>query len=227
MLRVINRTFFLLTIIQSLLLFVYLAPTSSKNTFLMKERMKRLNLLGTFLVLAVLTFSVYSCKDDEGDPPAEDNTPKTKTEMLTTGSWLMKSGTITPSITVDIFGTTVTLNNYWELLAAVNGTTDAEPCLKDNLLIFNTDSTVVLDEGAIKCDPADPQTDDGGEWRFIDNETKVVFSSFPLDPLKEERTMKVLELTNTNLNLEMDYQYVVPLKGDTSDHVILLKFEKQ
>ena len=34
----------------------------------------------------------------------------------------------------------------------------AQPCFKDNTYQFNKDSTVVVDEGPIKCNSSDPQT---------------------------------------------------------------------
>lgn len=36
--------------------------------------------------------------------------------------------------------------------------TVAQPCFKDNTYQFKTDSTVIVDEGATKCDTAAPQT---------------------------------------------------------------------
>ena len=178
------------------------------------------------MFVGVLAFGLQSCKHDE-EVPGDDGSTKTKTEMLTTGKWLMESGTITPSIEVDIFGTKVTISNYWQLLAAINGTTDAEPCVKDNLMIFNTDSTLILDEGATKCDPADPQQEDGGNWMFKENETKITFSAFPYDPLKEERTMKIISLTDSKMVLEMNYDFTDPVTMGTTSHLIELNFKKQ
>jgi hypothetical protein len=177
-------------------------------------------------LIGLLVFGFSSCKDDE-DPPVTDDTPKTKTELLTTGSWLMESGTIAPSIVVDIFGTKVTIATYWELLAALNGSATAEPCLKDNLMVFKLDSTVTLDEGPLKCDPSDPQTEDGGNWLFSENDTKLTFTAFPYDPLKEPRTLDILKLTSTDMDLEMEYEFVDPVTTDTTDHIILLHFKNR
>jgi hypothetical protein len=189
----------------------------------MKANVK--NILGLFLI-GVMVFGFNSCKDDD-ETPTTDDTNKSKTEMLTSGSWLMESGTIAPSIVVDIFGTKVTIATYWELLAALNGSTTAEPCLKDNLMIFKTDSSVTLDEGASKCDPSDPQTEDGGNWLFEDNESKLTFTAFPYDPLKDPRTLEIIKLTSSEMDLKMDYVFVDPVTSDSTDHVIELHFKNR
>lgn len=178
----------------------------------------------TLFLLGLIVFGMNSCKDDEETPTTDDG-PKTKTEMLTTNGWLMTSGTITPSIEVDIFGTTVVISTYWELLAAINGSSTAEPCLKDNLMYFKTDSTLTLDEGPTKCDPADPQTEDGGKWMFNKDESEITFTAFPYDPLKEPRTLEIVTLTRSEMDLRMEYTFNGP--SDTTDHVILLDFENK
>lgn len=177
-----------------------------------------------YLAAFGLLLSTYGCKDDE--PVDESTEPKTETntDILTGGEWLMESGIIAPPVEVDIFGTVVTISSYYELLAAVNGGAVGD-CQKDNLMIFHSDSTLDLDEGVAKCDPADPQVQDGGDWSFVNDETQLAFSSFPYDPLQQERVLDITELTKSDLKLEMDYRFGLPSGGDSTDHVIKLDFK--
>jgi hypothetical protein len=173
-------------------------------------------------VICLLVVLAISCKDEE-DPEPTKETPKTNTDFLVEGNWEMQSGVINPSIEVDIFGTTVTIGNYWELLGALNGGV-AQPCFKDNLMLFFRDSSVTLDEGPSKCDAADPQEQDGGDWMFLNNETSLAFTSFPYDPLMQERVLEIISLNSAEMKLKMDYKFAPP-GGDSTDHVINLEFK--
>lgn len=51
-----------------------------------------------------------------------------------------------------------------------------EACRRDNLLKFAADGTYKEDEGASKCDPADPQTFDSGTWTISADETKMTLT---------------------------------------------------
>ena len=110
--------------------------------------MKKLSF--TLAALVALTLSLSSCKKD-ADSPAPVVTKKTKTELLTAGSWVM-TGMKTNS--VDLFPF---LPN----------------CQKDNFFTFKANGTYIDDEGKTKCDLGDPQTSTGS-WKFIANETKIV-----------------------------------------------------
>jgi len=183
--------------------------------------MKKLILL--VAVSGLLAFQ--ACKDDEPvDTGDGDTTVETNSDLLIGGEWLMEQGLIVPPVEVDIFGTTVTISSYFDLLGALNGGAPGE-CQKDNLMIFHADSTVDLDEGPTKCDSADPQVQDGGEWYFVNDETQLAFTSFPYDPLQEERVLDIIELSKTVLKLEMDYRIGLPTGGDSTDHVIKLDFK--
>lgn len=99
----------------------------------------------SFLVMGIVALSfvgITSCNKDDDD--------KSKTELLTSGTWKISS---------------VTMNgvDFSSLIPA---------CEKDNTTRF-TSTTYTLDEGATKCDEDDPQTETG-TWKFIENETKIV-----------------------------------------------------
>ena len=108
---------------------------------------------------AILTFAA-SCKEEEPVPP-------TKTELLTAGPWIGSGLTANPGI--DPFGTGTPITDLWAspLVSA---------CSKDDFTTYKVDGTYVTDDGATKCDPADPQTT-SGTWSFASNETQLVMDS--------------------------------------------------
>jgi hypothetical protein len=125
---------------------------------------------------------ITGCKKD--DSKASN---KTKTELLTTGSWKQTSIYFSPAVDWDGDGHTENevLNLY-------------SPCDRDDLMIFKTNGTVVSDEGASKCDPSDPQIIETTSWKFSDNETKIVIG----DPGAEE-TAQLLELSSSVLKVKI------------------------
>ena len=98
-------------------------------------------------------------------------------------------------------------DTQWELVSFIieddNGTNetigDMEPCELDNVLVFNSNSTFAFDEGLTKCDTDDPQIQDGGIYVLSDDQTGLVLT------IDDEVTgMKVLELSETTLKLQLD-----------------------
>jgi len=90
-----------------------------------------------------------------------------------------------------------------------------EPCFKDNTYVFNKDSTVVMDEGATKCDVSDPQTS-SYSWTLTNGNPAVLKSD--VDPILAEG-LKVFALTDTKLTVYKDtsfmgvsFWYVLSLK---------------
>ena len=99
------------------------------------------------ILIAIAMFAIASCKESE-----DDSTPtaKTKTELITSGSWMVSDMLI----------------NGTSFLALM------EPCEKDNFMTFKTNGTYITDEGATKCDAADPQTTTDN-WSFSSDEKKI------------------------------------------------------
>jgi hypothetical protein len=90
-----------------------------------------------------------------------------------------------------------------------------ESCFKDNTYVFNKDSTVVMDEGATKCNAADPQTSSYA-WSITNTNPAVLKSD--VDPILAEG-LKILTLTDTKLTVYKDtavygisFWYVLSLK---------------
>lgn len=177
----------------------------------------------SLILLAFLFVGFSGCMEDDSADPDKLPEDNSNTGLLVNGQWRIESGTIDPSIDVEIFDTTITVNNYWDLLAYQGGGQVLE-CDKNNVMLLYRDSTVVLDEGPTKCDPNDPQTEDGGLWFFMDNETKIKFSSFPFDPNGAPQVLDVKVLTESNLSMEMIYSFKNPLSGKETDHLIKLNY---
>lgn len=102
------------------------------------------------LLLLPVIFFITSCEKEKDNNP----TPKTKTELLTTGTWKFSSAT---SSGIDVS-------------AAL------QSCQKDNIYQFNTGGTGSIDEGATKCNSGDPQTS-ALTWAWLSNETKLQLSA--------------------------------------------------
>lgn len=131
------------------------------------------------LTSGILLFA--ACKKTEKDP---DPTPATKSkkEIISEGKWQYSA----LSFIVKMNGKDTTMD-AWSLL---------EDCDKDDFMTFTASGTGTIDEGATKCDPADPQIENL-TWEFQDNETyvKVTNNDGPT-------RMKIIELTATQAKYE-------------------------
>jgi hypothetical protein len=120
------------------------------------------NVLKVTFLFGALTLAVTGCKkEEEAATTSPTTTPApTKTELLTGKNWKVTAATSDPAIDWNGSGTMVT-DVYSQI----------DPCVQDNLTKFNTNFTVTEDEGALKCDPADPQTTNTTTWAWNTNET--------------------------------------------------------
>lgn len=114
-------------------------------------------------IAATLTFT--SCKKDE---------ELSKTEMLTTGSWIQ-------------VGATEDGQDVWDA--------DYEDCEKDDITTFSSDGTFTIDEGATKCNPSDPQISDSGTWELSSDEKTITIKGFPAE---------IITLTSADLVVKID-----------------------
>jgi hypothetical protein len=127
----------------------------------------------TLMALALAFLTVSSCKKEETKTET-----KTKTELLTAKTWKMNALVINPGITPIPGGPTIT-----DLYASM------KECGKDDTEKFNTGGTGVADEGATKCDPADPQSTNF-TWSFLNNETQYKY---------DDQVFNVIQLDATTL----------------------------
>ena len=123
--------------------------------------------------LSVVLFALFSCKKD-------DNKPATKSDYLTSGSWI-----VTAAVTDDDGDGTYETDEY----------ADFAPCYKDNVWTFNTNGSVVMDEGATKCAPSDSQVITS-QWQLVNNETGLIMAS---------DTYSVVQLDANLIVLKLDY----------------------
>jgi hypothetical protein len=117
--------------------------------------------------------SLGACKkNNETSPEAS------RTELLTAKSWRLSAATITADATkTDEYAT-------------------SEACERDNFIKFNTDKTVIVDEGATRCDPSDMQTQTS-TWDFNSDQTKLTVPIYAGVSLAAD----IVELTPTTLHV--------------------------
>jgi hypothetical protein len=133
---------------------------------------------GLFYFLLTGIALQFACGKD--DAPAGPS----KTELITKAAWKYDTGGVDAN--KDGFADTALPPGY------------VLSCNTDNTLTFNTNNTGVVDEGATKCDPADPQTRDF-TWTFTNNETRINFPTLVFNGLTGDVTIKTL--TDTKLEL--------------------------
>lgn len=129
--------------------------------------MKIRHLLLTLVSFIVLG-TVASCKKED---------KKSKTELLTAGSWKMSAHTI-------VFGA-VTYDAY----------KDMEACDKDDFITFKAGGVVEFNQGAVKCDEEDSQVETG-QWSFAENETKLIMAG---------ESASIVSLTSAELKVTYSY----------------------
>lgn len=138
------------------------------------------------LALLFIVFAAFSC--------SKKTAPKTNLEYLTQAIWKFDDA----GIDADENG-------------AIDMTDpDIDPCDEDNTLDFNTDGTGTADEGATKCNDADPQSRPF-DWTFESNQTQLQYDG---------KIFKILTLNDNQLKAYYDvdmgggniFRYVVIMK---------------
>ena len=119
--------------------------------------MKKLFLLT--LGLAALS----ACKKNNDNAPA---TPGSA-DLLVAKNWVVTAQTYSVS--------SAALNGGTPLTTDIFATYYATPCRADNFITFNSNNTLLADEGALKCSAADPQTK-SGTWSFNSDKTKLTMA---------------------------------------------------
>jgi hypothetical protein len=140
--------------------------------------------MNRFLLATVLVLFCLSCKEEIPVP--------TQTELLTSSAWKWVGGSVTP--TFDVFSNGNPLNGeYWS---------KAPQCWKDDLWVFTAAGKFTQEEGATKCNIADPQVYSQGTWKFEGDEKKVKINGSALG----EQLWEINELTATSLKVVETYQ---------------------
>ena len=128
------------------------------------------------LLTLILILFIGACKKKD-DSPA-----KTKTENLCASPWLLTSILVEPTLIIG--GTQIT--DMFSL---------ADACEKDDKTKYESNKTGINDEGAIKCDPLDPQTSPF-TWSFDLTETKIT---------KDGEIMDIVQLDESTFKTSMVY----------------------
>ena len=135
---------------------------------------KQIQLL--FVLIAANFFIFSSCNKTDNPPPV----PKTKTQLLTQGTWKFKGATASGA---DI-------------------SSSLQTCQKDNVITFVSAGTGTIDEGLTKCNVADPQTS-SLTWNFATNETILHISATLFSGTGNDFTL--ISLTETELVVSIGY----------------------
>ena len=143
--------------------------------------MRKIALIG-LLGLGLLTLG--SCKKEEETAP-------TRKSLLTagTGTWRLTAATVSPGLNV---GGTVITDFFGQL----------ESCEKDDLDVFTTASSNNYrnEEGATKCDPADPQIAATGTWVMSSDEKKLSITSTEAgETVAETDEITITSMTSTQM----------------------------
>lgn len=139
-------------------------------------------------VFALLSIGliILSCNKDDDDDNNDDNA---QVQLISSATWKYDTAAIG-----DDSGNPV---------SPLPAGTIAD-CEKDDTITFMSDSTGTLNEGATKCDAADPQST-SFKWWFKDNGAVLyspdpIFGGFSGDA-------KVIELTSTKLRVAKEITY--------------------
>src|SRR5215467_6320200 len=116
----------------------------------MKSKIQSIALL---LVITGIT-STLACKKDHDEATAV----KTKTELITTGTWRYIASTVNPAY--DYYGDGTVTTNIYAIM---------KDCEKDDFETYKTNGTWEYNEGPSKCDPSYPQLFTF-PWHFANNE---------------------------------------------------------
>lgn len=144
----------------------------------MKQQIK------TVAALLLSSFILFSCsKDNTG------RNTKSKTDLLSSGSWKTVAYTISPAY--DWEGTGVKISDIYATF---------EPCRRDDIITFKPNGEVTEDYKTL-CSDSGGDATDTFNWKFSNNETALTLIYNP----GEESNYKIVELSATTLKLSDTY----------------------
>lgn len=123
--------------------------------------------ISAFVLTAALVLNACKKKDDNSNTGGSGS----KKDILKSHSWVAS----------DIL---VNDTSLWIIV---------QDCERDNVFTFKDNDVVTTDEGATKCDPADPQSTDD-VWKLLNNDTKIIWM---------EDTVDILEISSGKLRFGM------------------------
>jgi len=119
------------------------------------------------------------------------NPTVTKTDLITGKTWKLTAATVSPK-----------MQGMEDMFAMM------EDCEKDNTIKYNKDKSVVMNEGAQKCDMMDPQTKTGA-WTFSSDEAVLTVDgkNYTLVNLSSNqlKTSYKMDMSGTAYTITMTY----------------------
>jgi hypothetical protein len=139
------------------------------------------NQLASLLILIAATLTAISCK--KADVKSKQ---KTKTELITEGTW-KKTG-LTSNPAYDWYGD----GDYATDILSI-----MDVCELDDFDTYRSDGTGDTNPGPMRCNQSDPQAWPF-TWALTDNETKLVFNGV--------NKLNLVELTETTLKFSTTFE---------------------
>lgn len=148
------------------------------------------------ILVAIVSIGIaaIACnKNNDGD-----NEPVAAVDLVTSTTWR-----------IDTIGFDMDKNG--EIDSEVPGGLDS--CDMDNTLTFSRDSTGVFDEGALKCDSADPQTI-AFNWHLKANDSIINIDGNLPGELRGDINIKTLTDASFVMSKEINSTFPVPFNGN-------------
>lgn len=145
-----------------------------------------------FIFTAILVIGLFGCDKDE------DSTPKL---LLTGKQWKLTTWTSTPPFEIE----GQMISNIYSLLPA---------CSYDDFQIFNTDGSMVKDEGAVKCNESEPQTT-SGSWQINSFQTILKIT------IEDSETDYIINEINDNFLILKTEEVIEQATGSVTYEYIL------
>jgi hypothetical protein len=136
-----------------------------------------------FLLAAVCSVAVFSCKDEEPTPPTTTTkTTKTAAELITMKNWKVNS--LTSGAT-----------DFWLL---------AEACNKDNQYRFRSDDSISLYDMTNKCNSSDPDSS-SSFYKLYNNNTQLILNIKLSNTVTVDDTTDIVTLDENTLKINTEY----------------------
>jgi hypothetical protein len=108
-----------------------------------------------YTLLLFFSFTQISCDKTSTDPSG-------RLRILESGKWQFTASF-----------STVKVGDSTEIVDMLAALPD---CTKDNYFIFQSDGTLIIDEGSTKCNDSNPQTINSGTWELMNGAAQLKFT---------------------------------------------------
>lgn len=143
----------------------------------------KFNFFAIGLLIAGMLLTGCSDDDDSNNTPP----PASREQLIVAKNWVLVALNVDPAI----FNpqTQTQMSDLYPLV---------QPCERDNFTNFQNNGNYIVEEGATKCDPNDPNTVENGTYTWNTDRTVVV-----LNPAQgSSYEFRVVTLTSTEMVVE-------------------------